>query len=445
MHDLHITRQLLRAIQEGRRNPGDLAKVAMAHLFQSCEVCRAEYDGWVAEVKASGEAVASDYGEVVERVLGETEAMAEAVAGERRQAATRLEALLALPARQRLAAIEAEPSDFRGLALGELLIEASLAQMPGRPRQALALGELAMALLHHGDLSPYRIDLYARATAHVANALRVVGQLQEASLLFGNARFLLRGEGGGDPGTRSELDWLEGSLRWAQRRFGEAEALLRRAILSYRMEQDSVKAARTLLTLGALFWEQNDGFQALHAAEEALEMLDREQEPRFHFYAQHNRAYALCLLDRHAEAREAMAENAPLYERYLDSISQLRVALVEGKIARGLGETEAAESHFLAARHGFMKEEMAFDAALVSLELAGLYLEAGRTGEVRRLAEEMVDVFTRLEIHREATTALLLFADAAQLERITAASIEQLATYLTRARRDPALPFQDAS
>ncbi len=211
------------------------------------------------------------------------------------------------------------------------------------------------------------------------------------------------------------------------------------------MEQNSVRAARTLITLSVMYQELADGGRAVSAAEEALELLDPEHEPRLHVYAQHSRVHGLCLQRYYAEAREAMAESAPLYERYLDSISQLRVALVEGKIARGLGETEAAESHFLAARHGFLKEEMAFDAALVSLELAGLYLEAGRTGEVRRLAEEMVEVFTRLEIHREATTALLLFADAAQLERITAASLEQLATYLTRARRDPALPFQDAS
>ncbi len=208
MHDLHITRQLLRAIQEGKRNPGDLAKVAMAHLFQSCEVCRAEYDGWVAEVKASGEAVASDYGEMVERVLGETEAMAEAVAGERRQAATRLESLLALPAGERLAAIEAEPSAFRGLALGELLIEASLAQMPGRPRQALALGELAMALLHHGDLSPYRIDLYARATAHVANALRVGGQLQRPRSSSATPASCCAAKGAAIPGrARNWIGW----------------------------------------------------------------------------------------------------------------------------------------------------------------------------------------------------------------------------------------------
>lgn len=444
MHYLHITRQLMRAIAKGKRDPGDLSMIAMSHLFQLCETCRAEFDSWVQEGKEAGSSMG--YGAMVERVMREAETMAEEVADERHQAEPRLEALLALPASERLAAIQAEPNEYQGPAIGELLIEASLAQMPGHPRQALALGELAMAVLHHSELSSYGVELYARATAHVANALRVGGRLQESSLLFDNARYLLRGEGGGDGATRSELDSLEGSLRRDQRRFSEAEALLRRAVLAYRGgEADPIKAARTLITLGSLYREQGKPAQAVRAAEDALELLDSEQEPHLHFYAHHNRTHALCTQGRYPEARAAMSENATLYQRYMDPLSQLRVAWLEGKIARGLGETEVAESHFLVARYGFLKHEIAFDAALVSLELADLYLEVGRTGEVGALAGEMVEVFTRLEVHREATTALLLFSEAAQLERVTAKQVADLSTYLTRARRDPTMAFQGDS
>ena len=60
-----------------------------------------------------------------------------------------------------------------------------------------------------------------------------------------------------------------------------------------------------------------------------------------------------------------------------------------------------------------MKSRQA-EAALIgqsvaSLDLAALYAAQGRTAEVRRLAEEMLPVFTSRRIHREALAALIVF------------------------------------
>jgi len=443
MHQFHLTRKLYRAIASGKRNPGDLADLALGHLFHLCATCRNEYDSWRAE--RSEEGAPASYELVVERVIAASEEIAAEVEAERQAAQPRLEVLLALPREERRAAIERTPQEYQGPAIAKLLIDDSLAQMPGRPRDAMALAELAMAVLHHSEYSGYVVELYARATAHAANALRVCGKLPEASLLLDSARFLLRGEGGGDRLVRAELDNFEGGLRRAERRFDEAEALLQRAILTYEGQEMSELASRSLLNLGLIYQEQQESSRAAQTAEKAARLLDPEAEPALYLYARHNFALSLCEAGQFEDARDILAENAPLHARYGDQLSHLRVAWVEGKIARGLGHLEEAESHFLVSRYGFLKHDIAFDAALVSLELASLYLETGRTAEVQELAAEMVAVFNRLEIHREATSALLLFQDAAALNRVSHGFVRKLSTYLVRAQRDPSYSFEAAS
>ncbi len=443
MHHFHLTRKLYRAMESHERNPADLADLAMGHLFELCATCRDEYDAWREERSEKGSP--ATYELAVDRAIAASEEIAAEVEAERQSAKPRLKALLALPKEQRRAAIENEPQEYQGPAIAELLIDDSLAQMPGRPREAMALAELAMVVLSHSKFSGYVVELYARATAHAANALRVIGRLSEASLLLDNARFTLRGEGGGDRMVRAELDNFEGGLCRDQRRFDDAEALFQRAILTYEAEARPILGARSLLNLGMIYQEQQDGGRAAQAAEKAAQLLDPETEPALYLYARHNYAHGLCEAGQFNEAQAVLNENAPLHARYSDPLSQLRVAWVEGKIARGLGQLDEAESHFLVSRHGFLKPDIAFDAALVSLELASLYLETGRTTEVQELAAEMVAVFNRLEIHREATSALVLFQDAAALNRVSLTLVRKLSTYLVRAQRDPSYSFEVAS
>jgi len=441
LRHFHITRQLLRAMAAGTRNPGDLADLAIGHLFTLCSTCRSEYDKWTQESSDGGSP--ASYTLAVERVIAASETMAEEIAEERQAAKPRLEALLALPRAERLGAIQGAPQEYQGPAIAELLIDESLGQMPGRPRDAMALAELALAILHHSEDSGIVLELHARATAHVGNAFRVCGQLPAASFLLGSARFLLRGDGGGDRLVRAELDSLEGSLRRDQRRFDEAEVLLERAVLTYVGQGFAELAGRTRIILGSVHHEQGNTQAAAEQAEQALQLLDSDEDAGLCLIARQNLADCFCELGRYSEALELIEKSKR--GKHLDQISLLRVSWVEGKIARGLGRREEAESHLLASRHGFLKHEIAFDAALVSLELASLYLEEGRTAEVRELATEMVAVFTRQGVHGEATSAWMLFKDAAELERVTVGLIQKMSSYLVRAQRDPAYPFEVAS
>jgi hypothetical protein len=81
---------------------------------------------------------------------------------------------------------------------------------------------------------------------------------------------------------------------------------------------------------------------------------------------------------------------------------------------------------------------MAYDSALISLDLAILYANEGRTQELKQLAVEMMPIFESRDVHREALATLLMFQHAAEEERLTVQLAENLAASLRRERRVPA-------
>lgn len=83
-----------------------------------------------------------------------------------------------------------------------------------------------------------------------------------------------------------------------------------------------------------------------------------------------------------------------------------------------------------------------YDMALVSLDLAVIYLEQGHTQKVKELAREMRPIFYREQVHREALAALKLFCESAAQETATAGLARQLLSYLNRARHYPVGPFE---
>lgn len=442
MTDMHVPLELVKAIARGERNPGDLAPVIIAHLRTLCPTCALALDELDRERAEAGEPLLLDYGEAYERAMEAARLAAEELDREKELAKPRLAALLACPPEDRLAVIERGDRDFQGPVLASLLLEESLSYLPGGAEDAYAMAQLAKAVLCKSELTPISVELYARTLGHLGNARRAVGALHEAADLFDHARFLLRLEGGGERRVRAEVDNFQGSLRRAQRRLGEAEELLQRAITAYRLESMSTEEALTLLKLSMVFREQDQVERAVAVTWEALKLIDPKKQPRLYLMARHNLADRLTELNRAAEAREIVTESFDLYQRFPDPWTQLRRLWLEAKIARGLGELEDSEQAFLAVRDGFMGQGVGFDAALASLDLAVLFLDQGRTTEVRRLAEEMVPIFEAQDVHREALAALALFQEAARRERITVAFVTELFKFLEAARMDPELRFE---
>jgi len=85
---------------------------------------------------------------------------------------------------------------------------------------------------------------------------------------------------------------------------------------------------------------------------------------------------------------------------------------------------------------------MGFDAALVSLDLAGLYAGQGRAAEMRRLTEEMLPIFSARDLHREAIAALIVFQQAVRMEEVSTDLLQEIGGYLQQARCDHKLRFE---
>lgn len=438
MLPLHLDHQLLDAVFGGRIPPDTLLPRVLGHLLDLCPVCEAAFNAWQAD---AADAPPADFDALFRRAADFARSAADRVDEERRAAPALLSSLLSHAPSERLNAVHADPARFRGALLAEELIDRSYGCVGSSSAEAFALAQLAKAVLRHSDLSSAVIELYARAMVHMGNALRVSGMLTEAAESFDDARFLLRSTETGDRLVAAEFDRLEGMLRKDQRRFPEAEKLLQQAVVAYRLTDRLEETAITTLNLGLLYHETGQPEEAADAALRVLALVSAERYPKLVRFARHNLALALCGSDRYREAHEIVVRNRAAFDEARDPIEHLRVCWLEGMIAAGLGDAASAESLLTSARGGFRDAGLAYDVALVSLDLAKLYLEDGRTGDVKQLAAGMVAVFADKQVHREAFAAMTLFRDAVHIERVSAAVIQEFVTYLTRARYDPSYAF----
>jgi tetratricopeptide (TPR) repeat protein len=153
----------------------------------------------------------------------------------------------------------------------------------------------------------------------------------------------------------------------------------------------------------------------------------------------HNIAYALTELGRFREAGALLLQNRERYERHAGPVDLLKRAWVEGTIHAGLGDLEAAERCLLEARAGFKAAGARYNHALVSLDLAAVWLRRGRTLLARQLVEDAAAVFRQLGIAREALAAVLVLQRAFELDVASVALLDPVATYLRRLARDPSV------
>lgn len=457
MDDGHLSVELLRAAHRGDQPLGELAIVAITHLFDDCPTCRAAFEAWRQESRdGMTRSKTREYDEAFERVrkrlsrqgrlqltgAGVENGLAAHIEQERAIATDLAEMLLSTPRRERSQRLR----DLHGKCSGPLVADALLERirgfLPGRPEEAFEAASLARMVLQSERLDAVSCEIYARALAHQANARKVQGNLLQADDTLEVARYLLKTQGGGDRLTRAEMDRIEGSLRFAQRRFTEAESMYARAIINFALEEEDFEVATTLIALGTAYDQSDEIDRAIEVTHQALEILGESEHPRFQFYARHNLVHFLVRAGRIREAEELFSQIQDLYVRYSDPLSSLRRIWLEGHLARGRNDLEAAANHYEAVRHGFISRGIGYDAAMAALDLAALYAEQGRTAELKQIAEEIIPVFEAQDLHREAAAALMLFQDAVRTEQVTLGYVLELTRYLQRARLDPALQFR---
>ena len=433
MGDIHVTRELLLGVFRGELPTEVLTQVSLQHLLRLCPYCWREFDAFRREVEAGRDAGLILAGLGVQMTRLEKE---------HRRAEEDLRDLLALSKEEGAGRIRRSRRRFRGSHLAHLLLEESQERLTIDPKEAYHLAELAHLVVQNTPFDRDVLHLLVLTHASMANASRVSGDTHQAEEHFGRTRHLLTHHAVTETALLARIDDLEGSLRMDQHRLSQAIKLFDRAASLYELLDARVELARVLLKLAATYNLQGKAERAVKVVRAALHELSPESEPRLYMSARYNLALFLVESGDARKAAEVLEEDVELSKKFPEPWLQLRITGLRGKIAAAQKDFATAEAAFLEMREGFLREESGYDAAIVSMDLALLYLRQGRTAELKTLAKEMLPIFRSQDVHREALAALVLFQEAVREEQVTAAFVRELASYLDAARNDPSLRFR---
>lgn len=369
---------------------------------------------------------------VLERLSSESSRLDE----ERGSAPFLLQEIEGYPLKQQQLIIRNSPR-FQSWGFAEYLLEASRAGWsndPGRSELLALVGfEAADQLVADGFRLKVVNDLKAEAWSYVGNCRRIQNGLRAARKAFDRAEEYLE-LGTGDNLERARLFDLKASLVRQQGDFENARKLLEFALSVYRAAGERRLEAKALLGFSKLLSEMGEAESRLPLLARAAELLREDGDDYLEFVAKAQVVNCLIEAGRADEGTAHLPGLRQLVARLGNRLDRLRLLWIEGRLCQALGQTELAEQTMMQARDGYADAELGYEVALISLDLAALYLETGRLEEVKELALEVVPQLAVQQIHSDAFTAIALFEQAARKERATLTLIQEVSSTIRECR-----------
>ena len=321
--------------------------------------------------------------------------------------------------------------------LAEALCEGSRQLASTNRPLAVQVAHLAVALAERVPLDPLgpsaRSELLALAHATVANALRAQDQTRLARRILDDALSHLEGLESYPLGLLSSILSLKGTQEVWERDYTAALTTLATALDLCPQDQRSLRA-RILIKRSTLRMYQEDYSAAAKDLEEVAARLRPDEEPCLWSMASLNRVLILTHLKRWREAEALL----PQVEKELsqgDSVHLLYLRWGAARLARGQDRDTEAESLYLEAREGFLRHQLPYGAAVVTLELAHLLFDQGRLEQVKQYALETAVEFQRQGVEPELVGALALLEEAATAQRLTIQLLERIRRSIERRNR----------
>jgi tetratricopeptide (TPR) repeat protein len=342
-----------------------------------------------------------------------------------------------------------QAQSLHGWPLCEALLNKSFDERYRDPKKMLRLAYDAARVAEHTPPEKYEpspgfvMDLRARAFAELGNARRINDQFAEAERDFSRARAFLA-EGTGDFLLEARVLDLEASFLSDRGRFEEAIALLSKVYALYQEVGDAHLAGRTLISEGINIRHAGRPLEAIGTLEKGIHLVEEDRDAELSVIGQ------MALLDALVDAGKFGRANRMLLASGLreafsaEPLNLLKLRWVEGKVHAGLGRFKRAETIYCSVRYEFLRLERNYDAAVLGLDLAALWLRQGRAVEVRTLAEEMYETFELLEVHQAAQHALYFVREACRRQRLTVPMIQRVRSFMEQVSWNPELRFEPA-
>ena len=432
---------------------GIQAQEVLRHLLKGCETCVEQLGPLLSLVLTSEnlyeDAPVKDAGSHYDAPIAR--ALASVLSGQSqppKQEWTRVERgldLLRSSPRGLAGLTDDEAKDLRGSPFVEVLVRLSFEERYRNPEEMLRLALLAKTAAENLDPEDYEASLIAdhqaRTWAELGNAHRVNDELDEAEAALDIAEERLR-QGSGNLLLLARVADLRASLLNTQRRFSDACELLGGVYELYRKVGDDHLAGRALVSRGIYTDYEGHPQEALRMLREGLSLLDRERDPWLATSTTENLLELMVRCGQFREAAEMLMESGLRRALAEEPLNLVKLRWVEGQILAGLGKSTRAEAALLEARSGFLTHDQGYNAALVGLDLAAIWLERGQHAQIEELAADMLATFKRLGLQREAVRALDYVNRACHKQQATPRMVRHVSRFLKRLEREPQLRFQ---
>lgn len=440
----HPRRDTLEQFLLGSLSTRDV-KSTVTHLLGGCDQCREDMTplaGVMFKPETGPELrLSADEDAAFDRSIAAAFAKAlehdQRLTAEREDAVSRVEEVLRAVRRSEAPVLEGPAS----WGLCEALLEKSRELRHSSRTEMLQMANLARLAADRLNASVYgkeqRTDMQARSWAELSNAWRVNDDLAQAEAAMACA-LEMRALGTGDPLLYARIADLDASLLCDQRRFKEAFRMLDTALAIHRRHSDSHEVGRVTVLKGLYTGYAGKPEEGLQLLVQGLSLIDRARDAKLVFHTLHNILLLRVDLGEYEEAQRQLQRMRPLYAAHAAWLDMVKLHRLEGEIAAGLGDLVTAEATFQQVRQDLNDADLAYQAALISLDLAGVWLRQGRTAEARALAVELVASFRAVGVEREALSALYMLQDALERDQATLEILRLVSGILRRLQNEPA-------
>jgi tetratricopeptide (TPR) repeat protein len=431
----------------------------LRHLLADCPVCRTRLGtlGWSEQrlrlLTQDGEAFRETAAETASRNLYDydhafsaADRAVAALLAQEKPGETPADALMAefleLPTNRQSQHVAGQ-SRFGSPPFVRLLIHESHAARYRNADQMLHLADLARLVAE--VCSPEQAgnelrlaDLRARAWGQYGNALRVCGKPREAEEAFVTAQ-QHRLAGTGDPALRAWLFERITPLYIFRERYEEAVELCEQAgQIHHDLGHDHLLAS-TLVQRAIAWVYSGQTVAAVRTLNQAIPLIDHDEDPHLLFAACHNLIRCYIDLGRPDQALLLYSEAQDLYHEVTDPLILLRTIWQEGQLLRDLGHLRAAEMALRRSRKGFLESNLIYEVALVSLDLASVYVKLGLIEELKETVATTLPVFRALQVEQKTMASLLQLQHVADQEYQALELIRNLSSRIEPLNRSSAV------